>query len=556
MKPERPRLAFCYFLLALQCAVICLPGLSSSPLWDPDEPRYADASRHMVRTGDWLVPYFNGKPRFEKPVLFNWFQAVWVMILGEKEIAYRLPSVLCAFATACFLMLTGRLIGSAGLGLVWGSLFISTFRPVTYARQGLVDATMVMFATAVVCLYASAVTGALDRRRAFHWACVAAALAFFAKGPVGVLIPLLAILLHRIWKRSFRGLRGLPLLQGALLFSIVAFPWFIYMLYRFGYAYLEFSLLKENVERMAGGAGYVSPEIRPFWYYFEIIPGDLAPWTVIVVAAVVWAAVCWRRFDESLKEMLRIGFCWAGAVLFLFSLSGYKLPHYILPVYPAMTMLGAIFLIHASRQRGTKTSNVFWLVAWCATALVLTISGVAFGHAFFGPDGDGVSRLIFPWILLAAGGVITLALLRKPAFSLGAGIATVSLAFGLLGGVNVPVQLDPYRPIKALVTSLKSHETEGAAIVGYKLPAASIVYYMDRVITFTGEPKELRAILKKEKEVFVFTRLSVFERLPPALRARLSVVEKRPEFYIRLTRMAPPSPEKLEYILVARKVEP
>ena len=74
-------------------------GLGNTALWEPDEPRFAGATRHMFEHGDFLTPWFNGKPRFEKPPLLYWLQAPAVAILGPTETAFRLPSAIAGLVT-------------------------------------------------------------------------------------------------------------------------------------------------------------------------------------------------------------------------------------------------------------------------------------------------------------------------------------------------------------------------------------------------------------------------------------------------------------------------
>src|SRR5690242_16716393 len=104
-------------LVVLMSLALLLSGNWLLPLMDRDEPRFAEASREMLQRHDWVVPWFNGQYRFDKPPLIYWFQALSYQALGQNAFAARLPSACFATGTALLLLLWGKRLGKPRAGL-------------------------------------------------------------------------------------------------------------------------------------------------------------------------------------------------------------------------------------------------------------------------------------------------------------------------------------------------------------------------------------------------------------------------------------------------------
>ena len=126
-----------YTLIVVLWGLTMLAGLGGTALWEPDEPRFAEATRQMFERGDFLTPWFNGRPRFEKPILLYWLQAPFVALMGPVETAFRLPAALAGLLTLIVVYRLGGRLASPFAGLL-GALSLATmFRFLLYARQSL-----------------------------------------------------------------------------------------------------------------------------------------------------------------------------------------------------------------------------------------------------------------------------------------------------------------------------------------------------------------------------------------------------------------------------------
>ena len=125
--------------IAAVWALTTVAGLGSTSLAEPDEPRFAEATRQMFVRSDFLTPYFNGVPRFEKPILFYWMQAPAFALLGPTETAARLPGAVCTLGVLVLTFLLGERLLTRRAALAGTLILATTFRFAIWSRQGLTD---------------------------------------------------------------------------------------------------------------------------------------------------------------------------------------------------------------------------------------------------------------------------------------------------------------------------------------------------------------------------------------------------------------------------------
>jgi 4-amino-4-deoxy-L-arabinose transferase-like glycosyltransferase len=175
---------------------------------------------------------------------------------------------------------------------------------------------------------------------------LALTLGFLTKGPVGVIIPGLVVGPVVLMERRRLNLRASDLALGALVFAVIALPWYGVMWSRHGTAYLHGFFLGDNLERFATER---FNDRRPWWFYLPVAAGGLLPWTPLCL---VWVQPVWRfltrRRDLGTLELRLI--LWAALPLVFYSLSIGKQPRYILPVLPPLAMLLAASVLERTRD--------------------------------------------------------------------------------------------------------------------------------------------------------------------------------------------------------------
>jgi len=392
-------------LVALALLVF-LPGIAARDLWNPDEPRYAEVAREMRLEGHWMVPHLNGRIYSEKPPLQFWAIAGASFVTGGVgPVAARLPAVGAVIATA--LLLAGIAVRLFDRRVAWWAalVFLSSMKVLWQGRIGQIDMLLTsLVAAAMYCF----VRGLVEERPGFYRGFfLFAGLATLAKGPVGLLPPLLAIVVWALASGERRVLAAMRIPSGLLIWLAVVFLWLVPAGFEGGRSYLETIVFKQNVGR------YVDPwhHFKPWYYYLTALPGDFFPWSFLLPGA-VW--IGWRRVFGAARRGVLLALSWTLVTLVFFSVSPAKRDVYILPMYPALALLVAAALSEIESSWPRLRRWLTWPVGLAATATaVATIGGFAVVRFFperlarplaeLAPMGPGVlPTLLVIGIVLAA----------------------------------------------------------------------------------------------------------------------------------------------------------
>jgi len=343
-------------------------GLGLKAISDGDEGYYAEAAREMVESGDWLTPHFNYADRWQKPILYYWVTAATFVVSGASEWGAR------GFASASGLGLVlltyavgRRLLERADAAWLGAAIVATCYGYFALARLALPDLPLALFTTLAIFLW-------LERRPAL--AGLATALGFLDKGPLALVIPAVVLLpmawRERWWKEpgnspSAISLRVGDIARAALVFLVVATPWYAAMVAEHGRAYLQSFFIGDNLERFATDR-FNSP--RGIWFYVPIVVFGTFPWTAYLLV-LPWrraVSIIRRRTSFSANEWRLI--IWTLGPLIFFTMSIGKQPRYVLPVLPPLALLLAASIVKRVRQatRGGATDARELAVATWVTA--------------------------------------------------------------------------------------------------------------------------------------------------------------------------------------------
>ncbi len=338
--------------LLLVLAVVWFGGLGHRKLIKPDEGRYAEIPREMVVTGDWLTPRLNDLKYFEKPPLQYWTTALAYEVFGVHEWTSRLWTALTGFLGILVVGYTATRLYDRRTGLFSAIALSSSLAYVLLGHFNTLDMGLSFFMTTTWCAVllardararhdvpdahrGSAASGGAMRAWMFV-AWVSMALATLSKGPVAVVLSGGALAVYLAVTRDWKLLGMLLPVRGVALFVLVAGPWFI-AVSRANPEFAHFFFIHEHVER------FLTTEHRregPIWYFVPVLLAGLLPWLSIAAVALVRAARTGPRApqaDRYAPERLMLALVFV--VFVFFSLSGSKLPSYILPVFPAIAIL-------------------------------------------------------------------------------------------------------------------------------------------------------------------------------------------------------------------------
>ena len=354
---SRPWLA----VLMAGFVILWLATLGGRSLISPDEGRYATLALGMLHGGDWITPRLNGLLYFEKPPLQYWGGAASLWLFGANEFAARLWPGLAGLATVALVGVTAARLWGANAGLYAWLIAGSTTWIVLNSHFLSLDAGLTAALTLVLCGVLRAERPGAAPREQRGWMVAAWAgmgLAVLSKGLVGVLIPGAVLILHSLWRLDFsvwRRLRWLPGLSALLLITV---PWFAMVSAR-NPDFANFFFIHEHFQR------YLSSVHRregAWWYFVPYLLVGFLPWT----SALPWVLRP-HRSDFAASLLL----VWVVFVFAFFSLSGSKLPSYILPLFPALALLLAREIGRAD-ARTLRWHLLLPTLLWAAALLALT----------------------------------------------------------------------------------------------------------------------------------------------------------------------------------------
>lgn len=333
---------------AIVVFAVCLIGNNTVSLWDRDEPRYAQTSRQMLQSGDWVVPHFLDEVREKKPVFIYWCQAAAMAVLGDTAFAARLPSSIFVAITVGVLIWSMRWSVGRRRALWTGIIFATSGLTMASAKMSITDGVLILFVTvSQLCLYA--IWRGRGSWGVFIILGLANGLGILTKGPVVIAVMAVTLIVLLVLRQlsprkaltpalsqsTGRGGLGLKSLVSALIAFCVFAPW-IYAIEQQREGYLFRTLREEVFLRIAESK---EQHKGPPGYYVLSIALTFLPWTIFLPHALIRA---WRRRSEP-----RIRFALAAIIgpWIMFELIQTKLPHYVLPIYPALAYLVADLLI-------------------------------------------------------------------------------------------------------------------------------------------------------------------------------------------------------------------
>ena len=333
--------------LLLLAALTFFAGLGRGAITDSDEGFYAESSREMVASGDWVTPHYNYEPRFQKPILYYWLTSATYLVTGAGEFGARFWAAMAGVGLVLVTAAAGRRWYDETTGLLAGAIVATNFGYFSIGRMALPDLPLTFCITLAIW---AALVSTLEQERSPRKFVVLAALGlglgFLMKGPVGLIIPAIVIAPVLMLERRSIGLNPADIVLGFLIMIAVAMPWYLLMWSRHGNDYLQSFFVGDNLERFATSR-FNDP--RPWWFYLPVVAGGLLPWTPL---ALVWLG----PITQLLRGRRAVGtidlrlLMWALLPLIFYSISVGKQPRYVLPVLPPLALLLASSIVERTQE--------------------------------------------------------------------------------------------------------------------------------------------------------------------------------------------------------------
>ncbi|HTV87500.1 MAG TPA: phospholipid carrier-dependent glycosyltransferase [Stellaceae bacterium] len=501
--------AWLYPALVGLCLLLYLPGQATIPVLDRDEARFAQATRQMLETGDFLHIRFQDEARNNKPAGIYWLQAAAVSAfstpLSDAIWPYRLPSLIGATLAVLLLFAFGRALCADAaepttVAFLAAVLLATALGVVAEAHIAKTDAMLLAAATAGQGALGLAYLRARQGRRVALW--IAAAFwaaeiaAMMIKGPIGPGLAVLTAATLALADRDVRWLAGLrPALGLAALIAAVA-PWLFAVEHATHGRFLAASLGHDFLGKVTGAE---DAHGAPPLFYLLLAFVTFWPGSLLLVPAVLRG---WRRRAAATERFL---LAWLLPGWIVLELVPTKLPHYVLPLYPALALLAAAALAEGTRhvaggwpRRAELAATGLWAAVGLALAAALIAAPLRFGSGPAIVDMAGAVVVIGISAVLLRG--------RFAAIATTGSLAALSLAFVVPAATGVLPGLDRLWLSRAAATLARQHPpAAGAPLVAIGYSEPSLVFLLG------GEPRLLppqaaAAALRQGGEALVSNR--------------------------------------------------
>lgn len=524
-------------LLVLLGALAFGTHLASPGYFASDELFYMAGAISMRESGDWLVPVYDGEPRLKKPPLQYWLVAVSYELFGVGLAQARLPSALAA--AGCVALLYGlglQLFGRTRAGLYGMCALLSSSLFLRQAHVAITDSVLALFVLAAWFGLACARSG---RRGGAVLAWVAMALAALQKGPVGVLIPLLTLIVWMAWQGRREGLAWRTFFppSGMLIFWVLVLPWPLLVLHRLGWAGFTDPVQSEVglhvsaslSHTVSAGGHYLVDLIRSIW-----------PWSFLLV-------LCRRpHVQGSAFRFLAVA---VGLVVLVYSVGVLKERwRYMIPAVPALALLCGHVL--ATLEQSGEHARVRRVLYWGSLAWLVWAVAVAGGQGLAARTSAPATAMVLfvvAGVALVGGGAALRGLRRAPDFlpwalAMAATLPVVNTALAFS-----PRALGPPHAMYALAREhVEGIPPTAVAVVDVKGHPGSLAWMAVRHALPACEPQQVDPTRAR----VLLTTAAAWGDVPPETRAlyrflaaRVQVESRRPTYR---------GPELCVYLVLAR----
>lgn len=477
------------FLLLASALVVYWAGNARTPLWDRDEPRFAEAAREMLATGDFVVPRFNEQLRADKPILGYYPIVVGMKIFGVNEFGARAFSGILGLLTVLAMyFLARRILVRSDMALAAAAIL--AFSPVMVVESKLCTVDALLFLLLILTftgLWRIYEGPCRWGWKALFWSTLS--LAVLTKGPVALAAVFMPVVIIALLARDRSFLRRFGWLWGVPLFVAIALPWAIAVQKATSGEFLRIALGKHVVGRSVGvleghkgfPGFYIATLFATFFPWIYFLPGSIKMFVKGLDQSTPTGGFLKRLRDGGTELFL---FAWAIGLLIVLELVQTKMIHYALPVFPALSMIVVLFANRACDVKFKTRCARSPAVAALTAALFVVVGGPVW--AWY----EGLTAAVWPFAVSGAILVIGMALwvVRAPNWANHLPIAGAVAAWLFAVSAIALPQIGGYGPSKEVANLVQRAftETEGALVrptkpevvlFGYDEP--SLVFYLD-----------------------------------------------------------------------------
>jgi 4-amino-4-deoxy-L-arabinose transferase-like glycosyltransferase len=498
------------FVLIAFGGILFFSNVGGWDLWNPDEPRYAQIAKEMLQGEGWIIPHLNSEVYTDKPPLFFWLIASASKGLGElNETAARLPSAVFALFTIILTLFLGKRLFSEKVGFFAALILATNGEFFWLARRASIDVTLTFFTTSAIFLFFIGFREQKSKRLFYTMAYCAMAVGVLTKLQVGVIVPFLVVSGYFILQRESRFFKDLSHIPGMALFTLIIGGW-LYGAYLSGGVDYLWGLL---YHKTASTFFDTTSHPRPLYYYFVNFPGDFLLWSVFLPSALIYG------FSSKVnRKGFFFVFFWFLIIFIFFSLAKAKRELYLLPLYPAASlMVGYLwgeFSTDAERKMGKLIAIPLSLLSGVLVSMAVGLPIAA--------SWKGSVYLEHPWeislissLILGGGGALCYVsyYYRRRILPFYVMVA-MTLASGLFATMRIFPEIDSYKSARPLSQTIISVMRPPDQLAIYRFEGAEFNYYTGiNPIRKVYDKEELQGFLSSHQRVFCILQEKHYAKL-------------------------------------------
>jgi|GEM_PF-1919245 len=559
---------FYFTIIFLWCGLLFLFNIDKKGLWSSQEARNAIAAKSIMKgtAENWIIPEIAGEKSTQKPVLFYWLVTL-SCIIGDKIDGFwvRIPAVLSGMMCVMYLFFAVKKIIDARTGFFCAVILATSVKFLGMSRTSRIDIFLTLCITvALFEFYFFLQNQKVRHVVAGYFFC---ALGVLCKGPVGLILPALVFFIYFLAVKDVKKILVFARWEGIAVFCILTIPYYIAATYVTGGEFIGDFIIKHNIERFTGGEGVFGSR-KPFWFYIPNFIAGVLPWTIFSPALFYY-----YKFDfmtanlVSLKSkyelkgndcagknnLFTFAMLWFFAIFVFFSFSSFKRSDYILPLYPAFSVIMGVPFANRTFM-DVKGKTIFkWVIVFLSAFLVLAnivfILGISNLPDFifnleivkkYFNENDRVTLMSvcgffaenkFSFLLID---ILISAVFFNMIISGKSKTSNLIISVGLIISViyfyyfaKIEPVIDSRYDLAPFAQEVKT-KTGGKNVIMYHFWDHALGFYIDKIdsVYLTDE---LRDYAVKNPPGYFIAEQKWFDRLDPEIKSKCSIITRTPE---------------------------